>query len=70
MSGRAISVTGFLIIVVAFGLLILWSRRSHTVGKDFPVTFTDLIQAGAALPGGRFVLFASWCWVSWHMLSR
>ncbi len=70
MSGYAISVVVFLVAGLALGLLTLWSRRSHAADKGFPVTFTNLVQAGASLPGGRAVLFASWCWVSWHFLSR
>lgn len=70
MNGRLISMLGFTVIFSSLFGIFVWSWIADRHGRRVPARFTDLIQRGAALPGGRIILIASWCWVAWHLLAR
>ena len=70
MNGRLISMLGFVVIFSSLFGIFVWSWLSDRKGRRVPPRFTDLIQCGASLPGGRIILIASWCWVGWHLLAR
>ncbi|MEI8080900.1 MAG: DUF6186 family protein [Actinomycetes bacterium] len=70
MNGYVISAIGFAVVGTLAALLTAWSRNSAERGRSLPATFTNLVRAAAALPGGRVLLLASWCWVGWHFLAR
>lgn len=76
MNGVLVSTAGFTLIALALILtgVLTRSRRGKPgappPGPTAPAGFTELIRGIAALPGGRAVLLASWCWVGWHLLAR
>lgn len=76
MTGVIVSMTGFTLIAVALLVTELLARRRGARSDQVPpdpnrtIGFRELIRGIAALPGGRAVLLASWCWVGWHLLAR
>lgn len=76
MNGVLVSTAGFTLIALALIFTGLAARRrqlrlgSPSLGPSNAASFTELIRGIAALPGGRAVLLASWCWVGWHLLAR
>lgn len=77
MNGVAVSTAGFTLIALGVLVTTLRSRRRQRGLDAFQpgqpqgvATFTELIRGVAALPAGRAILLASWCWVGWHLLAR
>lgn len=76
MNGVLVSTAGFMLIALALVFTEVSTRRrrgkfgAQSLGLTTAVSFTELIRGIAALPGGRAVLLASWCWVAWHLLAR
>lgn len=76
MNGVLVSTAGFTLIALALIFTGLAARRrqfrlgSPSLDPSTAARFTELIRGIAALPGGRAVLLASWCWVGWHLLAR
>jgi hypothetical protein len=63
---RAIAVVGWLGIV---GALLVWQGIGLVRGPEWP-TLSDFFRSFMTVPLGRFLLFALWLWLGWHLFIR
>ena len=54
--------------VVVLGLMLGWEGLA-LLTKGWPA-LSDMLRAVTRPPAGRFVLFAVWLWVGWHLFVR
>jgi hypothetical protein len=63
---RPLAVVGWLVIV---GALLVWQGIGLARGPEWP-TLSDFFRAFMRPPPGRFLLFAIWLWLGWHLFIR
>jgi hypothetical protein len=66
MTGRAVTIAAYLVILATVATLELASRR----GSLRILTFSEAIAMIARFPVGRIVLLLLWWWLGWHFLAR
>ena len=55
---------------VLFGALLAWQAVGLLrPGDDWP-TLSELLRKVTRNTAGRWILFASWLWVGWHLFVR
>lgn len=54
---------------IVVGLLVVWQGIALAMGPSFP-TISDMLDAVTANVFGRWVLFALWLWLGWHLFVR
>ncbi len=63
---RAFAIVGWLVIVGAF---LVWQGLALVSGPEWP-TMSDFFRAIMATAPGRFLVFAVWLWLGWHLFIR
>jgi len=66
MTGRAVTIAAYLVILATVATLELASRR----GSLRILTFSEAIAVIARFPVGRIALLLLWWWLGWHFLAR
>ena len=62
-----VAIVGYAVIV---GALLAWQAVGLlNQGDDWP-TLSELLRKVTRTAAGRYLLFASWLWVGWHLFVR
>jgi hypothetical protein len=64
---RMIALVGYAVIV---GALIAWQAVGLLRPDDDWPTLSELLRKVTRTAPGRWILFASWLWVGWHLFVR
>jgi hypothetical protein len=54
---------------VLFALFFVWQGLAMVSGPHFP-TISDMLDVVTRTVVGRWVLFAVWLWLGWHLFVR
>ncbi|HEX7464144.1 MAG TPA: DUF6186 family protein [Actinomycetota bacterium] len=65
-SRMLVTVAGWIVI---FGALFAWQGLGMALGPPW-LTISDMLRAFMRPLVGRWVLFALWLWVGWHLFIR
>jgi hypothetical protein len=63
---NVVALVGWAIILAAF---LAWQGLAMVSGPSFP-TVSDMLGAVTRTVVGRWVLFAVWLWLGWHVFVR
>lgn len=66
MTWRGVTISGYLLVLVAGALLELASRRRGSRTPHFP----EVITGAMATRAGRVAAVAAWAWVGLHFFAR
>ncbi len=55
---------------VIVGVLLVWEGIGLVYGRDRWPTFSDMVRVATRTVPGRWILFALWLWLGWHMFVR
>ena len=62
-----IAIAGYVVIV---GALLAWQGAGLVRPHDHWPTISDMLRAVTRTAVGRWVLFALWLWLGWHLFVR
>ena len=63
---KLIGTAGWILIFLAF---VVWEAVGLMVGHGWP-TLSHVSRAATRRPVGRWLLFAAWLWLGWHLFIR
>ena len=63
-------VLGYLVWAVLLGAVFAWEGLGLADSRDRWPTFSDVIHVITRNPVGRWLLFALWLWLGWHLFIR
>ncbi|HEX9124598.1 MAG TPA: DUF6186 family protein [Actinomycetota bacterium] len=63
---RAMAVSGWIVI---FAVLFAWQGWAMAQGPPW-LTFSDILRAAMRPVAGRWIVFALWLWLGWHLFVR
>jgi len=62
-----VGVIGWAVII---GVIVVWESIALISTRDAWPTFSDIMRMVTSRPAGRWIVFALWLWLGWHLFVR
>ncbi len=63
---HVVAITGWIVIVA---VLLIWQGLALVYSQEWP-TLSSIFRSLMRPAAGRFILFALWLWLGWHLFIR